>query len=96
MKTIYIDSDCKCHVTNDGTMFAVETDFFDDKCDAFIEGHRFVPSGMVWVRSDGEKFVGGMISPWIDFDLLDVYQRHYERELIQNMRSTLADMVVSV
>ena len=28
MKTIYLDSDFKCHVSNDGTMLAVETDFF--------------------------------------------------------------------
>ena len=53
------------------------TDFFDDKFDAFIEGYRFVPSGMVWVRSDGERFVGEMISPWIDFELLDVYQPQF-------------------
>ena len=45
MKTIYIDSDFKCHITDDGTMRAVETDFFDQKCDAFIEGYRFVPAG---------------------------------------------------
>jgi len=32
MKTIYIDSDFKCHVSNDDTMRAVETDFFDGKC----------------------------------------------------------------
>ena len=43
MRTIYIDLDYKCHPTNDGTMVAIETDYFDDKCDAFIEGYRFVP-----------------------------------------------------
>ena len=26
---IYIDADFKCHVSDDGTMTAVETDFFD-------------------------------------------------------------------
>lgn len=28
---IYIDSEYHCHVTDDGTMTAVETDFFDSK-----------------------------------------------------------------
>ena len=34
MKKIYIDNGFKCHVTDDGTMTAIETDFFDGKCDA--------------------------------------------------------------
>lgn len=41
MKTIYIDSDFKCHPVNDGTMTAVDTDFFDGKCDAFVEGYCY-------------------------------------------------------
>lgn len=36
MKTIYIDPEFKCHVSDDGTMRAVETNAFDGKCDAFI------------------------------------------------------------
>ena len=28
MKTIYLDSDFKCHIFDDGTMTSVETDFF--------------------------------------------------------------------
>ena len=38
MRVIYIDSEFKCHTSNDGNMTAVETDFFDGKCDEFIEG----------------------------------------------------------
>ena len=41
METIYITSDFKCHVTNDGTMTAVETDFFIGKCDTFVEGYCY-------------------------------------------------------
>lgn len=41
MRMIYIDSEFKCHVSNDGTMTAVETEFFDGKCDAFIEGYCY-------------------------------------------------------
>ena len=56
MGTIYIDSEFKCHSVNDGTMTAVETDFFDGKCPAFVEGYRFVPTGETWTREDGESF----------------------------------------
>lgn len=85
MKTIYLDSDFRCHVTDDGTMTAVETDAFEGKCDAYIEGYRFVPSGETWTREDGEVFSGEMIAPWKPWDELDKYQRAYERDqLAQN------------
>lgn len=84
MKTIYIDSEFKCHIANDGTMIAIETDAFDGKCDAYIEGYRFVPSGKSWTRSDGEIFHGEMITPWKDYGELDDAQRKYERELLEN------------
>ena len=84
--TIYIDSDFKCHVTNDGTMTAVETDFFDGKCDAFIEGYRFIPSDKSWTRSDGTVFHGEMISPWKDYAELDNAQRAYERQLLKELQ----------
>lgn len=80
MKTIYIDSEFKCHIANDGTMTAVETDFFDGKCDAYIEGYRFIPSGKTWVREDGVEFSGEMVAPWKPWDELDKAQREYERE----------------
>lgn len=90
MRTIYIDSDYKCHVTNDGTMTAVETDFFDGKCDAFVEGYRFVPNGESWTRSDGVVFHGEMIAPWKDYTELDAAQREYERQLMADMENALA------
>ena len=82
MRTIYIDSEFKCHVTNDGTMTAVETDAFDGKCVAYIEGYRFVPDGETWTRSDGAVFHGEMIAPWQDYAELDNAQREYERQLL--------------
>lgn len=82
MKTIYIDSDFKCHITNDGTMTAMETDFFDGKCDSFIEGYRFIPSGESWTRSDGIVFYGEMVAPWEPYSELDVAQREYEKQLL--------------
>ena len=90
MKTIYLDSEFKCHAADDGTRNAVETDFFDGKCDAFMEGYRFVPSGESWTRSDGEVFHGEMISPWKDYAVLDNAQREYEREKLADAENALA------
>lgn len=90
MRTIYMDSDYKCHVTNDGTMTAVETDFFDGKCDVFVEGYRFVPNGETWTRSDGVVFTGEMIAPWKDYTELDNAQREYEREKLADAENALA------
>lgn len=90
MRTIYIDSDFKCHITDDGTMTAVETDFFDGKCDAFVEGYRFVPAGATWAREDGTEFRGQMISPWKPYAELDNAQREYEREQMADMENALA------
>ena len=87
---IYIDSDFKCHVTNDGTMTAVETSFFDGKCDAFIEGYRYVPAGESWTRSDGVVFRGEMIAPWKPYSELDRAQRAYEREKLADAETALA------
>lgn len=78
MKTIYLDSEFKCHTLNDGTMIAVETDVFDSKCDVYIEGYRFVPSGETWTRSDGVSFDGEMIAPWKDYNELAAAQSQYE------------------
>jgi hypothetical protein len=87
---IYIDSDFKCHVTDDGTMTAVETAFFDGKCDTFIEGYRFVPSGESWTRSDGVVFRGEMVTSWKDYRELDSAQREYEREKLTDAENALA------
>lgn len=92
MRTIYIDSEFKCHVSNDGTMAEVQTDFFDGKCDAFVEGYRFVPEDESWTRSDGEVFHGEMMAPWQNFDELDAAQREYEKQLINEYEEELAEL----
>lgn len=96
MKTIYIDSNYKCHVTNDGIMTPVETDFFNDKCQAFIEGYRFVPSGETWIREDGITFTGEMIVPWKNYDELDAAQREYERNQFNEYKESLLELGVEV
>ena len=78
MRIIYLDSDFKCHTNDAQDLIAIETDFFDDKCDAFIEGYRFVPHGETWQRNDGTIFIGEMIAPWKDFNILLAHQEEYE------------------
>lgn len=97
MRTIYIDSEFKCHATNDGTMTEVETDCFDGKCNAFIEGYRFVPAGESWTREDGKVFTGEMVTPWKDHTILAAYQEQYEANLaeIEDMRNALNVMGVT-
>lgn len=96
MRKIYIDADCRCHVTGDGTLRAVETDFFDRKCDAYIEGFRFVPFGESWTRDDGTVFHGEMIAPWRDFRELDEAQREYEKQLLAEYAEALKVLGVEV
>ena len=87
MRTVYIDpNEFKCHPADDGTRIAYETSFFDEKCDAFIEGFRIVPDGYSWTRSDGYVFKGPMISAWKDYAELDNAQREYERQLLKELQ----------
>lgn len=74
--TIYIDSDYKCYVSAAEGRRAVETDFFDGKCEEWIESYRFVPEGETWVREDGEVFTN-MVSPWKDLGEAYIAQEAY-------------------
>lgn len=84
MKTVYIDSEFKCHTTNpDGTFREIETSIFGGKCQGFIEGNRFVPSGESWISEDGTVFRGKMKFPWKNYDLLEAAQTQYEADLAE-------------
>lgn len=96
MKTIYLDNDFKCHTQDSGMMTAIETGFFEGKCDAFIEGYRFVPAGERWTRSDGVVFEGEMVSPWKPYTELDAAQREYERQLLAEYTEALKIVGVTV
>ena len=93
---VYIDSEFKCYTLNDGTMTEVETDFFNGKCTAFIEGYRFVPSGQTWTRKDGTVFHGEMISPWKPYSELDAAQRKYEKEILLETQEALSILLGEV
>lgn len=90
MKTIYLDNDFKCHVASADGMTAIETNFFDGRCNAFVEGYRFVPAGESWTRPDGVVFRGEMIAPWKSYSELDNAQREYEREKLADAENALA------
>lgn len=85
MRTIYIDSDFKCHITDDGTMTAVGTDFFDGKCDAFVEGYCY---------TIGEN--GTAIYPWKDYTELDSVQREHERQLLAEYEAMFDELYAEV
>ena len=80
---IFIDNDFRCYLENGDGRRSVETNSFDGKCKAYIEGYRFVPSGETWVRSDGVEFEGEMVSPAIDYSILEAIQSQYEADLTQ-------------
>lgn len=78
--TIYIDTDYKCHTAPGDGLTAMETDYFDGKCQAYIEGYRFVPAGATWTRPDGVTFSGELIAPWKDWQKLNDAQQKYVQE----------------
>lgn len=89
---IYIDMDCKCYTTSGTGRTAVEVSYFDGKCQAYIEGYRFVPDGETWVREDGVMFQGEMIAPWKPWEELDDAQRDYERQQIAAYEAALSEI----
>lgn len=79
MRTIYIDANHHCYLSDDGTMTAVETEFFDGKCDAFVEGYCYETRGS-----------GSAVYPWQPYSELDAAQRQYEREKLADAENALA------
>lgn len=96
MKTIYLDSEYKCHPECGEGLTAVETDLFDGLCAEMIECFRFVPFGKVWTREDGTAFEGEMKSPWRSLDEADRAQRAYEKVLLAEYAEALKVLGVEV
>ena len=89
---VYIDSDYRCHIENDGTMrpVEIETEVYGDKCKAYIEGFRYVPEGESWISPNGTEF-SGMFAPAVSYDLLLSAQAQYEadQEQMSDMQTAL-------
>ena len=90
--TIYIDNDYKCYVSDAEGRRAVETDFFDGKCEEWIESYRFVPVGETWVNLNGEMFRGEMIAPWKDLGEAYAAQTVYVTEQNSQYENALSEI----
>ena len=94
MKTIYLDLrtyQCYLSQDEDNTRIPYETEDFDDKCDDYILGFRIVPHGHKWVRADGHIFTGEMVSAWKSFEELDIAQRKYEKQKLEQYKAELIE-----
>ena len=79
---IYVDSNYHCHTNNlDNNFRETATDFFDGKCQTFIEGYCY---------DDSKGYV--QIYPWKPYAELDAAQREYERQLLVEYESALAEI----
>ena len=91
MKTIYLNREFQCSVAEKtDTVQSIETDVFDGKCNAFVEGYRFVPQGQQWTREDGVIFEGEMIAPFKDSTQLEMVQSLYEQLAVEITDTQLA------
>ena len=85
MKTVYLDLEFRCHVTNAPGRTAYETEDFEGCCDAFIEGFRLIPEGESWTKPDGMVLQGEMTIPAVPFDALLQRQAQYEEDCMNMM-----------
>ena len=72
MRTIYVDSENLCYPADTGGLTAVETEFFDGKCDTFIKGFRCEVTGS-----------GVMFAARQSYALLAAVQAQYEQDLAE-------------
>ena len=93
---IYIDNEFKCHASEGDGLRGFEVPYFDGKCEAFVEGYRYVPEGESWQREDGVVFTGEMISPWQDCGALNEAQRVFEKEQLTDALEALKVLGVNV
>lgn len=94
---IYIDTECKCHVTNPDNAFReFDVPFFDGMCQTLIEGYRYCPEGESYIREDGAVFHGECIVPWKPYSELDAAQRQYEQAQLADYKAACERMGIKV
>lgn len=91
----YLDENHKCHKNDVGNCREFDTQYFDGKADAVIEGYMFVPAGEV-AMMDGVTVKGEQYTPWKPSAELDNAQREYERQLLAEYTEALKIMGVNV
>lgn len=96
MKTIYLDSNFMCHITNSGTMTEIQTEAFDNLPNNVIELMRFVPEGVTWTRPDG-RVIHGVFIQATNSAKIDAYQRQWAEDQAQmsDMKTALEILGVS-
>lgn len=86
MKIYFEPINHHCHTSNpDGIYTEIETEFFNDKCDEFVEGYCY---------DDSRGYPA--IYPWKDYNELDNAQREYEKALIAEYAAALQTVGVKV
>ena len=86
MKTIYLDTDFMCHLSNDGTMVEIQTDVFDSIADDAISYYRYIPQGEEWTDSKGRVLHGLFIQATNSKKIERIIQQAY----ILDMQNALA------
>lgn len=70
---IYVDSEYRCHTTNqDGSFREIEDQFFDGRCKMFIEGYCYDDS-----KGYARKY------PWKPYSELAAAQAQYKADLAE-------------
>ena len=93
MMTIYLDKDFHCYITeNSNTIQSIETDIFNGKCAAYIEGYQYIPEGQSWTRNDGMVFTGEMISPIKNYSIIESVQKLYDEVDINEKENRIASL----
>ena len=89
MKTIYLDSEYMCHLTNDGTMAEIQTEMFDDIENAAVEYYRYIPEGSEWTNLKSGLVIHGLFIQATDSNRIDEIQREAYIEDMQNALNIL-------
>ena len=76
---VYLDNEFKCHSDNsNGGYRDVEVAYFNGKCKTFVEGHRYIPLGEIFIDSTGAINEGSIIDAWKPYPELAAAQLQYE------------------
>lgn len=100
--TIFIDNECKCHVSNPDDIYtSIEAPIqFEEKAPTYIEGFRVKPEGYTFTRNDGKVFGpdGYSISPWRDLALLEEFQMQYDaqQKTIDEYEAALTEIEIAL
>ena len=97
---IYIDSEYKCHVSNDGTMREFDLSCFDGKCQGYIEGFMHIPEGEEWISPEEQKFTGQVTFAWKNYDDLAAIQSAVDKaqeksdEQIMELLDVIEELII--